>query len=60
VSVKYYQKLLDRYGSSLGNRIGTFLSTGNIVSSTGCDLMQVSGYTIIGEKLNMFHFMAHF
>ena len=60
VSVKYYQKLLDRNGSSLGNRIGTFLSTGNIVSSTGCDLMQVSGYTIIGEKLNMFHFMAHF
>lgn len=44
----------------MGNKIGTFLSTGNIVSSTGLDLMQVSGYTIVGERLNIFRYMSHF
>eukprot|EP00605_Chrysophyceae_sp_TOSAG23-4_P002894 GSChrysophyteH1.ASY1.ANO1.3189.1 assembled CDS len=40
--------------------IGTFLSTGNIVSNTGLDLMQVSGYTIVAERLNIFRYMSHF
>lgn len=59
-SPTYYQKNFDRYGGSIGNKIGSFLSTGNLVSSTGMDLMQVSGYTIVAERLNMYRFMSHF
>ena len=40
---KYFQKHFDRFGGGIGSKIGTFLSTGNIVSSTGLDLMQVIG-----------------
>jgi DNA-directed RNA polymerase I subunit RPA2 len=59
-SPTYYQKNFDRYGGTIGNKIGSFLSTGNLVSSTGMDLMQVSGYTIVAERLNMYRFMSHF
>jgi hypothetical protein len=32
---------VSRYGPSTGKKMATFLSTGNVVSSTGLDLMQV-------------------
>lgn len=37
-----------------------FLATGNVLSSTGMDLMQVSGYTIVAEKLNHWRYLSHF
>ena len=37
-----------------------FLATGNIKSSTGLDLMQISGFSILAEKLNNMRFLAHF
>ena len=40
-AASYYQKHFDRHGGSIGGKIGTFLSTGNVISSTGLDLMQV-------------------
>lgn len=57
---RFYQKNLDRNGSSTGQRVATFLATGNLTSSSGLDLMQVSGYTIVAERLNMFRYMSHF
>ena len=57
---KYFQRQADRFGGRIGDKIGTFLSTGNIISSTGLDLMQVSGYTIVAERLNIFRYMSHF
>lgn len=47
-------KYLDRFGSAVGQGMSTFLSTGNVVSTSGLDLMQVCcmlcqaplGYTI--------------
>ena len=59
-SAKYFQKQFDRFGSGIGPRIGTFLSTGNLVSSSGLDLMQVSGFTVVAERLNIFRYMSHF
>jgi len=57
-------KYLDRYGQLSGGGIGKkvqhFLSTGNIISTTGLDLMQVSGYTIVAERLNFLRYCAHF
>eukprot|EP00606_Chrysophyceae_sp_TOSAG23-5_P000115 GSChrysophyteH2.ASY1.ANO1.410.1 assembled CDS len=46
--------------TTTGSKIGTFLSTGNITSNTGLDLMQVSGFTIVAERLNIFRYMSHF
>jgi DNA-directed RNA polymerase I subunit RPA2 len=61
---KYWGKAVDRYSGKssggIGKKIQHFLSTGNIVSTTGLDLMQVSGYTIVAEKLNFLRYCAHF
>ena len=61
---KYWTKLVDRCSHANSGRIGrkvqNFLSTGNIVSTTGLDLMQVSGYTIVAERLNFLRYCAHF
>mmetsp|Transcript_15361 Transcript_15361/g.32510 ORF Transcript_15361/g.32510 Transcript_15361/m.32510 type:complete len:1280 (+) Transcript_15361:201-4040(+) len=61
---KWWSKMVDRYSNlssgGIGKKVQHFLSTGNIISSTGLDLMQVSGYTIVAEKLNFLRFCAHF
>jgi DNA-directed RNA polymerase I subunit RPA2 len=60
----WLSKMIDRAIStstgSVGKKVGHFLSTGNIVSSSGLDLMQVSGYTIVAERLNFLRYCAHF
>lgn len=61
---KWWTRMVDRYGmlssGGVGKKVQHFLSTGNIISTTGLDLMQVSGYTIVAEKLNFLRFCAHF
>jgi DNA-directed RNA polymerase I subunit RPA2 len=56
----YFQKMADKCSSGVGRKIETFLSTGNLVTSTGLDLQQVSGFTIVAERLNIFRYMSHF
>ena len=61
---RWWTRVVDRYGmlssGGVGKKVQHFLSTGNIISTTGLDLMQVSGYTIVAEKLNFLRFCAHF
>lgn len=60
----FWGKLFDRYSGNssggIGKKVGHFLSTGNIISSSGLDLMQVSGYTIVAERLNFLRYCSHF
>jgi DNA-directed RNA polymerase I subunit RPA2 len=60
----FWGKLVDRYSGNssggIGKKVGHFLSTGNIISSTGLDLLQVSGYTIVAERLNFLRYSSHF
>ena len=37
-----------------------FMATGNLVSNSGLDLLQVSGYTVVAEKLNVMRYLSHF
>lgn len=61
---QWWSKLVDRHGAlssgGIGKKVQHFLSTGNIISTTGLDLMQVSGYTIVAERLNFLRYCAHF
>lgn len=59
-SERYFGRLFDRACSSMGAKARSFLSTGNLLSSTGMDLMQVSGFTVVAERLNVFRYMSHF
>lgn len=59
---KYLQKVFQKTGNAadIGRKLEYFLATGNLVSNTGLDLQQTSGYTIVAEKLNFYRYLAHF
>jgi hypothetical protein len=46
---------------SSSSRSGVGLhSAGNLVSKSGLDLSQTSGFTVVAEKLNFFRYISHF
>ncbi|CAG8479706.1 9635_t:CDS:10 [Acaulospora morrowiae] len=57
---KYLSTTFNKSNSDIGKKLAYFLATGNLVSNTGLDLMQTTGYTIIAEKLNFFRYISHF
>eukprot|EP01128_Nolandella_sp_AFSM9_P002490 TRINITY_DN12860_c0_g1_i1.p1 TRINITY_DN12860_c0_g1~~TRINITY_DN12860_c0_g1_i1.p1 ORF type:complete len:1162 (-),score=271.11 TRINITY_DN12860_c0_g1_i1:50-3343(-) len=44
----------------VGKKLDYFLATGNLITNTGLDLRQTSGFTIMAEKLNYMRYIAHF
>lgn len=38
----------------LGRKMEYMLNTGNLVSNTGLDMSQATGFTVVAEKLNFF------
>ncbi|CAN3360331.1 DNA-directed RNA polymerase I subunit Rpa135p [Diutina catenulata] len=57
---KYMTRVFSRINENIGQKLQYFLSTGNLVSQSGLDLQQVSGYTVVAEKINFHRFIAHF
>ncbi|CAG8441161.1 6624_t:CDS:10 [Funneliformis mosseae] len=58
---KYMNHLFAKVtNNNVGQKLSYFLATGNLVSNTGLDLMQTTGYTIVAEKLNFYRFISHF
>lgn len=57
---KYVSRVLMRVNENIGSKLQYFLSTGNLVSQSGLDLQQVSGYTVVAEKINFYRFISHF
>lgn len=53
-------KLLKKTNENIGSLLDYFLSTGNLVSRSGLDLQQVSGFTVVAEKINFYRFISHF
>jgi DNA-directed RNA polymerase I subunit RPA2 len=53
-------KIYSKSNENIGNALEYFLSTGNLASPTGLDLQQVSGFTIVAEKINFYRFISHF
>ncbi|KAH8814843.1 hypothetical protein F5884DRAFT_152790 [Xylogone sp. PMI_703] len=53
-------KIFGRTNENIGGALEYFLSTGNLVSPTGLDLQQVSGFTVVAEKINFLRFISHF
>ncbi|KAI0340867.1 beta and beta-prime subunits of DNA dependent RNA-polymerase [Trametopsis cervina] len=57
---RYIKKMLSKTNYDIGARLSNFLATGNLVSSSGLDLQQASGFTIVAEKLNWLRYISHF
>lgn len=58
VTIEYLKRNLE-YGS-VGKGLEYFLSTGNLKSKSGLDLMQDKGFCVIADKLNNMRFLSHF
>jgi DNA-directed RNA polymerase I subunit RPA2 len=58
ISIDYLKKLLET--GIIGKNLESFLSTGNLKSKTGLDLMQDKGFCVIADKLNNMRFLSHF
>eukprot|EP00466_Bigelowiella_natans_P020247 jgi/Bigna1/86206/estExt_fgenesh1_pg.C_80315 len=57
---EYIKKLVNAKANRVGDRVKYLISTGNLQSNTGLDLMQTTGFTIVGDKLNYFRYLSHF
>ncbi len=57
---KYFLNVLNKVNFDVGHKLSYFLATGNLVSPTGLDLQQTTGYTIVAEKLNFYRYLSHF
>jgi len=55
----YLRRVIDRQ-ADVGRKMQFLLATGNLVTKTGLDLMQVSGYTVVADKINFMRFTTHF
>lgn len=53
-------KILGKTTENIGKALEYFLSTGNLVSPSGLDLQQTSGFTIVAERINFYRFLSHF
>eukprot|EP00742_Colponemidia_sp_Colp-10_P010597 GILJ01011653.1.p1 GENE.GILJ01011653.1~~GILJ01011653.1.p1 ORF type:complete len:1142 (+),score=150.84 GILJ01011653.1:411-3428(+) len=56
---KYFSRIVDRQ-TDIGRRVAYFMATGNLISESGLDLMQVTGYSVVADKLNALRYLAHF
>lgn len=56
----FVSKVLRKTNENLSQALDYFLSTGNLVSPSGLDLQQVSGFTVVAEKINFYRFISHF
>lgn len=57
---QFISRIVARSNENIGGALEYFLSTGNLVSPTGLDLQQPSGYTVMAEKINFYRFISHF
>ena len=53
-------RLMGKTNENIGGLLEYFLTTGNLISPTGLDFQQVSGYTVVAEKINFSRFISHF
>jgi len=54
------KKRLVKASGDVGKKLFYFLATGNLVSTSGLDLMQTGGFTVLAEKLNRLRYLSHF
>ncbi|KAI0784863.1 hypothetical protein C8Q75DRAFT_809751 [Abortiporus biennis] len=57
---RYLKKVCNRVSWDIGAKLANFLATGNLISPSGLDLQQASGFTIVAEKLNWMRYISHF
>lgn len=52
-------KLCFNREANIGNKLNYFISTGNIKTRTA-DLLQLSGYSVVADRINIYRYLSHF
>lgn len=60
VDSTFFKKICAKVPSDIGKKMEYFLATGNLISASGLDLQQTTGYSVIAEKLNYLRYLSHF
>ncbi|EIW82264.1 beta and beta-prime subunits of DNA dependent RNA-polymerase [Coniophora puteana RWD-64-598 SS2] len=60
IDKRYITKVINKVNWDIGAKMANFLATGNLISPSGLDLQQASGFTIVAEKLNWLRYISHF
>lgn len=55
----YLEKVIEQH-SDIGKKMEYLLATGNLISRTGLDLMQTTGFSIIADRINYSRYTSHF
>lgn len=55
----YIKKVIERW-PDVGQKFEYLLNTGNLVSRSGLDLSQATGFTVVAEKLNFYRYVIAF
>jgi DNA-directed RNA polymerase I subunit RPA2 len=55
----YLEKVIEQH-ADIGKKMEYLLATGNLISRTGLDLMQTSGFAIIADRINYSRYTSHF
>ena len=56
----FHSKITKKVNDNVAQSLDYFLSTGNLVSPSGLDLQQTTGFTIVVERINFYRFISHF
>lgn len=59
-SSRYISRVFGKVVMDIGLKMQYFMATGNLVSKSGLDMQQTTGYTIVAEKLNYLRYLSHF
>jgi DNA-directed RNA polymerase I subunit RPA2 len=57
---EFLAKVVRSSTETIGNALEYFIATGNLISPTGLDLSQTSGFCVVAEKINFYRFISHF
>lgn len=57
---EFLSRIVRKTNENIAQRLEYFLSTGNLVSESGLDQSQMTGYTVMAEKINFYRFISHF
>lgn len=57
--LNYLQKVIEQH-AKIGKKMEYLLATGNLISRTGLDLMQTTGFSIIADRINYSRYTSHF
>jgi DNA-directed RNA polymerase I subunit RPA2 len=56
---RLFSQVFQKFHFDFGAKMIYFLATGNLHSVSGMDLQQITGYTIVAEKLNFLRLASH-